>query len=592
MKTSDAGGSADNIEMRSQFALPLVIAVTGHRDLVADEIPAIRRLVKDLFIDLSRRNSDRTLRVMSALAEGADRLVAEEALALGLELVVPLPMARHHYVQDFETEGSLAEFDSLASKATEVYELPLADGVAAEDLAHSAPARSRQYAQLGIFLCAHCHILLALWDGKPSSQLGGTAQIVRFHHDDIMPGYTTKTFASQQMLVDDESDLVYHIVCSRMRPGSAPNDDVRTLDWWWFTKDRDNPRSKDLPDQHKVIARRSSEFSRDSIRFAERIDAEKYPLLDDEERDYLPPGVDNINRLFCMADWLAIHFQKKTLLTLRTTHVLAFFMGLMFLLYSELKTLQYFMFAFLLFFLIAAAVQFVASRDGWHRKYLDYRALAEGLRVQFYWAAAGVHNDNVSKFAHDNFLQTQDPELGWIRNVMRVAGTRCDAAPSAHPEGLQFALREWIGGPDSGQLGYFRKKALERVRKSRLTERMATISMVASIVVISIMVVAGSTLSEGVRDPLMIGMGATLLLFGVRQGFAHGTAEKELIKQYEFMLRIFHNARRRLEHADDDAERRQILRALGGSALDEHAQWILMHRDRSLDQREIWRMGS
>ena len=592
MRTSGTGGGADTSGSKNRSALPLVIAVTGHRDLVPDEIPAIRRLVRDLFIDLRREHGDHRLRVMSALAEGADRLVAEEALALGLELVVPLPMARHHYVEDFKTETSRAGFDALASQATQLYELPLADGVTAGDLAHSATARSRQYAQLGIFLCAHCHILLALWDGKPSSRLGGTAQVVRFHHDDILPGYAPGSYITQQMLVDDESDLVYHIVCSRMRPDGTPQEGMRPLDWWWFTKDRHQPRSKVLPAQHGLIFHRSSEFSRDSMRFAERIEAGKYPLLDAEERDYLPPGIENIDRLFCIADWLAIHFQKRTLLTLRTTHVLAFFMGLMFLLYSELKSLQYFMFAFLFFFVVAATVQFIATRQGWHRKYLDYRALAEGLRVQFYWAASGVQNDNVSKYAHDNFLQTQDPELGWIRNVMRVAGTRCDAVPLQYPEGLRFTLREWIGGPDSGQFGYYRKKAAECVGKSRLTERMATLSMIASIVVISILVVAGSTMSESVRDPLMIGMGATLLLFGVRQGFAHATAEKELIKQYEFMLRIFHNARRRLENADDDAERRQILRALGGSALDEHAQWILMHRDRSLDQGEIWRMGS
>lgn len=28
------------------------------------------------------------------------------------------------------------------------------------------------------------------------------------------------------------------------------------------------------------------------------------------------------------------------------------------------------------------------------------------------------------------------------------------------------------------------------------------------------------------------------------------------------------------------------------SALDEHTEWILMHRDRSIDQSEIWRIGS
>ena len=47
-----------------------------------------------------------------------------------------------------------------------------------------------------------------------------------------------------------------------------------------------------------------------------------------------------------------------------------------------------------------------------------------------------------------------------------------------------------------------------------------------------------------------------------------------------------------MDNADDIAEQRQILLALGGSALDEHAEWILLHRDRSVDQGEILRMGS
>jgi hypothetical protein len=250
------------------------------------------------------------------------------------------------------------------------------------------------------------------------------------------------------------------------------------------------------------------------------------------------------------------------------------------------------MFAFLLFFLIAAGAQHFAKRNGWSRKYLDYRALAEGLRVQFYWAAAGVTNENESKFTHDNFLQTQDPELGWIRNVMRVAGTRCDAAPSVTPAGLQFALKEWIGDDHTGQLGYYRKKVRERIRKNRFTERLGAVSLMTSVVVVVLFVVAGSVIPDALRDPLTVAMGTMLLLFGVRQGYAFSTAEKELIKQYEFMLRIFHNARRRLDAAGDVTEQRQVLQALGGSALDEHAEWILMHRDRSPDQSEIWRMGN
>ena len=581
-----------SVPVTADFALPLVIAVTGHRDLVATEVPAIREKVDALLQDLTRRYPDRRVSVMSSLAEGADQLVAEVALERGVRLIVPLPMRKDLYLQDFETAEARARFESLCDRAAEIYELPLAKGNTIESVSTPGYARSREYAQVGVFLCAHCHILLALWDGKVGTELGGTGQVVKFHHDDIMPGYTAKTVASQQMLVDDESDLVYHIVCSRDRPDGAPHPDLKALQSFWFTKDRDQPRSPDIPQQHQTIFERSSEFSRDAMKFSAQIQEESYSLLDDKSRRFLPEGIADINQIFCMADWLAIHFQKKTLNTLRISHALAFFMGLMFILYSDYEILPYFMYAFLVFFLIAAGIQYFAGRRGWNRKYLDYRALAEGLRVQFYWAAAGVTSENESKFTHDNFLQTQDPELGWIRNVMRVAGTECDALPQTHAEGLQFVLREWIGDGNSGQLGYYRKKVRERVRKNRNTEWLGRISLLTSVLVVLLFIAIPSRIPEDLFDPLVVLMGAMLLLYGVRQGYAHSTAEKELIKQYEFMLRIFHNAHRRLENATDGAEQRQILLALGGSCLDEHAEWILMHRDRSPDQSEIWRMSN
>jgi hypothetical protein len=58
------------------------------------------------------------------------------------------------------------------------------------------------------------------------------------------------------------------------------------------------------------------------------------------------------------------------------------------------------------------------------------------------------------------------------------------------------------------------------------------------------------------------------------------------------MLGIFNNADRRLIQATDESEKRQILLALGQLALNEHSDWMLMHRERSLDEGEIWRMGS
>ena len=211
--------------------------------------------------------------------------------------------------------------------------------------------------------------------------------------------------------------------------------------------------------------------------------------------------------------------------------------------------------------------------------------------MQLYWAAAGVNADSRSKFTHDTFLQTQDPDLGWIRNVMRVAGTESDASDYQEKVGLEFTLREWLGNRESGQLGYFRRKGDEKARRFRRTEKMAQLVFWVGFAVIALFIVMSTELEDVLRDPVVVLMGVMLLLIGVRQSYAESIADAELIKQYEFMYRIFSNARRRIDAADNDDEKRRILRILGDAALGEHAQWILMHRERSLEQGEIFRMS-
>jgi hypothetical protein len=576
---------------QSGFAIPLIVAVTGHRDLVAEEMPAIREQVRTFLSDLVTEFPDRGVSVMSALAEGADRLVAEQALELGIPLIVPLPMPKTLYGKDFASAAAREKFEFLCSRAAEVYELPVALGNTLESIADYGDARDQQYAQLGVFLCAHCHILLALWDGKENDRLGGTGQVVRFHHDDVMPGYTSEQSASGLIIADDESDLVYHIVCSRDRDDGQPAEPLQATDYWWYSLDEHEPRSKVLPESHRRVFRYTSEFSRDAVKYADEIEEGSWPLLDKQHFSSLPSGLRDIDHIFRAADWLAIHYQKITMRALRTTHVLALLMGLTYIAYSDVLPLRIFLYAFLGFFVVAATVHQVGKRRSWYRKYLDYRTLAEGLRVQFYWSAAGVHAGSKSKYTHDTFLQTQDPDLGWIRNVMRVAGTECDAANYKEQAGLEFTLREWLGGRDTGQLGYFRRKGDEKVRRFQRTERMAQVAFWVGFAAIALFVLMSTELEDFLRDPVVVLMGIMLLFVGVRQSYGNSVADAELIKQYEFMFRIFNNSRRRIDNTDSDDERRRILGVLGDAALGEHAQWLLMHRERSLEQGEIFRMS-
>lgn len=574
------------------YAVPLVVAVTGHRDLVSGQVAEIRERVREFLRNLARDYPERGVSVMSSLAEGADQLVAEEALALDIPLVVPLPMPLDLYLADFETPDARNRFRQLFDRASEVYELPLAPGNTRKSVAEYGKNRTRQYGQLGVFLSAHCHILLALWDGRYNDKVGGTGQVVRFHHDDVMAGYTPRNQGSRLMLTDDESDLVYHIVCSRDRPDGEPAEELEPLSCSWFTADDREPRTEEMPERHRQVFAHSKEFSRDAIEFEERIMNEAWPLYDKEkDQKGLPPGIADIDHVFRVADWLAIFYQKRMLRTLRSVHMLALLMGVMYIFYSDMWPSRIFLVAFVLFFIAAAVLHHLSNRFSWHRKYLDYRTLAEGLRVQFYWAAAGVTSGNVSKFAHDNFLQAQDPDLGWIRNVMRVAGMECDALPNRDPAGLEFAIREWIGDETSGQLGYFKRKAMERSERTRVTDQLAMVVLWVSVVAIALFIFAVDDLAEMVRDPIVLLMGLLLLSVGVRQSYAFSTADSELIKQYQFMYRIFTNARRRIDETDDPDDRRRVLKVLGEAALEEHAEWILMHRERSVDQGEIWRLG-
>lgn len=86
---------------------------------------------------------------------------------------------------------------------------------------------------------------------------------------------------------------------------------------------------------------------------------------------------------------------------------------------------------------------------------------------------------------------------------------------------------------------------------------------------------------------MMALMGLLPLLAGGRMVYSHLRADTELIKQYSFMHRIMGEALRRLEstHADDD--RREILRALGETALDEQAEWNMRLRQRRPDSQEL-----
>lgn len=559
----------------------LIVGVTAHRDLVPDEVPALKAAVDAFLHRMQGLHPDLPVAVMSGLAEGGDRLVARRALALGLPLVAPLPLPLEEYRRDCTSPASVLELDTLLASAQAIH-LPLAEGNDPGSVCVPGPARDRQYAQLGVFISSHCQVLLALWDGTASEAAGGTSDVVRYHLHGEMPGLG-RVDAPPNLLADDDSDLAFHLVCSRLRNDARADGALGTH---WLTRGARSDGAGPMPDGYRRLFDQLGEFNADARLYADDIERDSHGLLPPPE--IAPPrgSLPRIDALYRRADWLALHFRQRVHHSMALLHVLAVLTGLLLMTYAEFIAHPLLMGAILGLFAAGAAVAWLGNRRSWHRRYLDYRVLAEGLRVQAYWAIASVPSSHRVGFAYDSFLQKQDVELGWIRHAMRAVALGGERR--ANDIGLQWVITHWVGdGGPLGQLGYFRRRATDRERMYRHTRLLGRASLLLSLAGAMVLVVFGAGFEPMTVKLLLVTTGVAALFAGVREAYSYKLADKELIKQYRFMARVFGAAAERLARDPEPAKQRQVLEALGEAALEEHAEWILMHRERPLEQQPL-----
>jgi hypothetical protein len=173
------------------------IGVTGQRKL--ENPTAVEALVKraiyaeveKLFPEEPRRKIKRvgqagtaaiSFRVLSPLAEGADRVVARAVLSYpDAHLGVVLPLALEDYLEDFASEESRKEFGELLRRCDKpVFLRTRRIQDECSDPKAMAEIRCNSYAQVGRYVVDHSDMLIAVWDGEPSRGRGGTAEIVQY----------------------------------------------------------------------------------------------------------------------------------------------------------------------------------------------------------------------------------------------------------------------------------------------------------------------------------------------------------------------------------------------------------------------------
>lgn len=136
------------------------IGITGHTNLATVSAPLVAHSIRrELGI-----YPPAELVGITCLARGADQVFARVVLDLGGSVEVVLPAA--DYRERKVKPDNAGEFDELVSEATTVHTMPF--------------ARSNSDAYMGAseYVLSTVDALIAVWDGKPSSGYGGTADVV------------------------------------------------------------------------------------------------------------------------------------------------------------------------------------------------------------------------------------------------------------------------------------------------------------------------------------------------------------------------------------------------------------------------------
>lgn len=118
------------------------------------------------------------LRVTSSLAEGADRLVATQALDLEFALCCPMPFAQAEYERDFAPPhalepASLETFRALLERAR------AGPGLTTFELDGSRSDPGVAYRSASRIVINQSDLLVVLWDGREAQGEGGTVQALQ-----------------------------------------------------------------------------------------------------------------------------------------------------------------------------------------------------------------------------------------------------------------------------------------------------------------------------------------------------------------------------------------------------------------------------
>jgi hypothetical protein len=177
------------------------VGIVGHRPnrLQKADLAVLANIIRSILSTIKTRvfefgachpslfnDSSPKLRAITALAEGTDRIFAEQALQLGFELCCHMPFLQQEYEQDFAPEMAL-EPDSLARFRRILDDARQKKSLSIFELDGNRGKRDLAYGACGKAVFNQSDLMVVVWDGEKQGKSGGTEETMAAAQQHGMP---------------------------------------------------------------------------------------------------------------------------------------------------------------------------------------------------------------------------------------------------------------------------------------------------------------------------------------------------------------------------------------------------------------------
>lgn len=577
--------------MKIDGRIPLVLGVIGKQDITSLGQDQVEGLIKSVLGHIQNRYPNTRLQIISTLNQGGNHLVEQAVLSVGAEVVFAIPK-----IDDVHYDLNNDERSSLINRATFCISLPEAIGVQEKPGTGLSPDQF-QYIQTYAFIARRCHILIAITDDGGGDN--SISQVIKFKltgsMDWVPPAYRRM---KHHLYPPDQGPVIrivsiftqthtrYTYEVKYLCPDETAGHQYETLPFEIEDKTGKNkyPATLDKLDEYNAdVISAGNKASKKMTGF--------FTLLPDHLTGQLAPEQENIHSVYMYADMLASYYQTKTRRITKSLYIFSSLMPLIFILYIRVWQKPPVIMLYVLLSLLVYLIYWLSRKRKYQIKHLDYRALAEGLRVQFFWRFFEMADEKrtlnekpgdhvIPSSVSDCYLRKQNNVLGWIRDAIRIVSTpRFNNIPGYGINECLNIIREyWI----MDQAKYYAKSALRDEHKSRQFDNIVLPLILAGGITSLFLTglfpfVAGQAMLKNI---LILCVGYLPAVGGLLKTYAFTMGYEEQARQYERMANDFSNASAGLETGPDVEQFKLIIHELGKEALRENGDWVALHRER------------